>query len=164
MKSESIDVMRVAAHFQTAMLVTHAAGETLRGRPLSIADCEPDTLWFATAVDSGKVDEIAREQEVAVILSGKRRFASVSGLADVVRDPARLQRLWKESWRPFFPGGPEDPNIVLLRVRVKSGEYWDLTGVSGVRYALHALYALVTRRRASDAPGPHHTTIRGSAA
>jgi general stress protein 26 len=164
MNTESVDIVHVARHFQSAMLVTHGEGHSLHGRPLSIAECDSDALWFATAIDSGKVDEIRDDSAVAVVLSGRRRYASVSGRAELVRDPARVQRLWKESWRPFFPGGPEDPNIVLLRVRVERGEYWDLTGLAGLRYALHALRALVTRTRASDASSNHHATIRPTTA
>jgi general stress protein 26 len=146
------------------MLVTRGDEHSIRARPLTIAEFDGETLWFATAIDSGKVDEIENDSSVAVVFAARRRYASISGRAAVVRDRARVRKLWKESWRPFFPDGPEDASIVLLQVRVESGDYWDLTGLSGVRYALHALRALISRRRASDAPGSHHTTIRSSAA
>lgn len=164
MSSKAVDIARVARHFESAMLVTHGDDRSLHGRPLSIAECDGAALWFVTAIDSGKVDEIRNDSEVAVMLSGRRRYASISGKAELVRDPARVQRLWKEAWRPFFPGGPEDHNIVLLRVRIERGEYWDLTGVAGIRYAWHALRALVTRTRASDDSANHHATIRPTAA
>jgi general stress protein 26 len=164
MGTKSIDVSTVARHFQTAMLVTHGHEQSLRARPLSIAECDGETLWFVTAIDSGKVDEIQNDSAVAVVLSSPRRHASISGRAELVHDRARVKKLWQEAWRPFFPDGPEDESIVLLRVRVESGEYWDLTGFSGVSYALHSLRALVTRTRASDKPGSHHSTIRPSAA
>lgn len=49
--------------------------------------------------------------------------------------------------RDGFPGGKDDPSIVLLRVDVTAGEYWDNSGTSGLKYLIEAGKALVTGDR-----------------
>jgi hypothetical protein len=50
-------------------------------------------------------------------------------------------------WKVWFPGGKDDPNLLLLRVDGKEGEYWDNSGLSGVKYVLEAGKALLTGSR-----------------
>jgi len=45
----------------------------------------------------------------------------------------------------WFPGGPEDPNLGLLRVDVENGEYWDPVASKLVQFFAMAK-AAVTRR------------------
>ena len=40
----------------------------------------------------------------------------------------QLKELWNTFAEAWLPGGPEDPNAVLMRVDVDSGEYWDTPG------------------------------------
>jgi general stress protein 26 len=45
-----------------AMLVTRTPEGQLRGRPMALAEVEPDgTLWFITGKHSAKVDELAAD-------------------------------------------------------------------------------------------------------
>jgi general stress protein 26 len=125
--------------FDHAMLVTTAADGHLRSRPMAIADVEPDgDLWFATGVESGKIDEILEHPSVNVSLQANRRFLSLSGNATLVRDRARIDELWNDAWKTWFPGGKDDPHLVLLRVEAVEGEYWDSAGLSGLKYLFEA--------------------------
>jgi general stress protein 26 len=144
--------------FDTAMLVTLDASGVPRARPLSIAQRESDgTLWFLTSQQTGQVLDIRDDRRVAVVLQAPRRFASLCGAATLVDDRARIEALWREAWRPWFPSGPKDPSIVVVRIEVHSAEYWDLEGLNGLKYVASALKAVVTRKRASDAANtPYH--------
>ncbi len=117
---------------RVAMLVTVAADGRLRSRPMvtQTAAIENGELWFFTAAPSGKVDEIEREHEVNLAYAEPRdqRFVSVSGRARAMRDAERARRLWSPEMKTWFAGGPEDPGLALLRVRVWSAEYWDAHG------------------------------------
>jgi len=42
-----------------------------------------------------------------------------------MRDAARARELWSPAAKAYFPRGPEDPNLVLIRVEVDQAEYWD---------------------------------------
>lgn len=134
--------------FGVAMLVTRTADGSLRGRPMALAEVEPGgTLWFATDRHSGKVDELARDGHVVVTMQSRTKFVSLSGMAAAVDDRERISRLWEAEWKVWFPGGKDDPNIVLLRVDGSAGEYWDNSGTSGLKYLIEAGKALLTGSR-----------------
>lgn len=136
-------VAELMAEFETAMLVSVGDRE-LRGRPLHIVQRDEDaTVWFVTARDSEKVDEIAADPSVAVIMQAGTKQLALAGRASLVDEPETIAAMWKESWRVWFPDGPEDPNIVLLRVKPTSAEYWDQRGLKGVRYLIDAAKAFV---------------------
>ncbi len=50
----------------------------------------------------------------------------MSGRADVVEDREKAKELWSPLVKAWFPQGPEDPNLALIRVRVESADYWDV--------------------------------------
>lgn len=129
-----------------AMLTTRKADGSLVSRPLGTQEVEFDgDLWFATGADSEKVAEIAADPRVNVSYAskGKNTYVSVAGRASVVRDRAKIDELWSPAMKIFFPGGKDDPNLVLIRVNAESAEYWD--GPSGIfGKALYLLVAGVT--------------------
>ncbi|MFO0954215.1 MAG: pyridoxamine 5'-phosphate oxidase family protein [Isosphaeraceae bacterium] len=144
--------------FGVAMLVTRTAGGSLRGRPMALAEVEPDgTLWFATDRDSTKVHELERDGHVAVTMQSSTKFVSLSGQARAVDDREKLKRLWKAEWKVWFPGGADDPSLLLLRVDGSEGEYWDNGGAGGVKYLVEAGKALLTgtRPHVGDDPKVH---------
>ncbi len=115
-----------------AMLTTAAPEGGLRSRPMATQGraLENGELWFFTRDDSGKVHEIEADQEVNLAYAEpkEQRYVSLSGRATVLRDPARARELWSPEVKTWFPGGPEDPHLALLRVRVHGAEAWDAAG------------------------------------
>ncbi len=112
-----------------AMLTTVSAEGTLHSRPMSTnGDVEFDgDLWFFTCQSSHKVEEIAANPRVNVSFAhpGKQEYLSMSGVAELVRDQAVIDRLWKPQHKVWFPKGKDDPEIMLLKVHVHQAEYWD---------------------------------------
>ena len=146
--SPDVRLRELLDEFGVAMLVTRTTEGDLRGRPMALAEAQPDgTLWFATDRHSGKVDEIKADDHVVVTMQSKTKFVSLSGKAAVVDDRARLARLWKAEWKVWFPGGKDDPNLILLRVTGDAGEYWDNSGTSGIKYLIEAGRAYLTGTR-----------------
>ena len=134
--------------FDVAILATRTAEGHLRARPMALAEVEPDgTLWFLTDRHSGKVEELERDSHVVVTMQSRTKFVSLSGMASPVEDRQLVARLWKVEWQVWFPGGQDDPNLVLLRVDGDAGEYWDNSGTSGVKYLVEAGKALLTGTR-----------------
>ena len=62
-------------------------------------------------------------------------YVSLSGRAELVRDRAKLEELWKPELKAWFPKGLDEPDIALLRINPDQGEYWD-TPSSIVSHAL----------------------------
>jgi general stress protein 26 len=112
-----------------AMLTTVAPDGALRSRPMATQGrgLENGEVWFLTADNSGKVSEIESEHEVNLAYAEPKdqRYVSLSGRARLVRDPERARRLWSSELKAWFPDGPEDRHLSLLRVRVHTAEYWD---------------------------------------
>ncbi len=59
------------------------------------------------------------------------RFVVVSGRGEVVQNPEKAKELWSVTATAWFPGGPTDPNLGLIRVRPADG------GVLGWPLAVH---------------------------
>jgi general stress protein 26 len=116
------------------------------------------TIWFMTSQDSEMVQEIQRNPTVLLTYSeyGKNRFVSVVGQAHVEHNPAKASELWNVHAKGWFPGGPDDPNLRLIRVQTESAEYWD--GPSTTSYMLSLIKAVVTGDRVET--GGEHGTLR----
>jgi general stress protein 26 len=111
-----------------AMLTTTTDNGSLRSRPMATANREFDgRLWFFTDINAAKVFEVNREQHVNVSYAdpSKNRYVSISGVATVTRDRNKIEELWMPSAKAWFPEGPNDPKVALLRVDVDQAEYWD---------------------------------------
>ena len=129
-------------------------GAPLHARPMAYRKVEGDgDLWFFTKKDSRKVEEISADPQTLVSFAdpSHQTFVSITGRSTVVADRARVKALWNEIYRAWFPGGPEDDNVVLIRVEAEHAEYWD-TPNSALVYAFGYVKAVVTGKpaRAGD--------------
>jgi general stress protein 26 len=115
-----------------AMLTTVDEDGTLRSRPMGTQKTEFDgDLWFLTLLDTGKVNEIKRESQVNVSYARPKdqSYVSVSGRATLINDRAKIKDMWDPIYKTYFPNGPEDPNLRLLKVHVDKAEYWESSGL-----------------------------------
>ncbi|HEY9745239.1 MAG TPA: pyridoxamine 5'-phosphate oxidase family protein, partial [Oculatellaceae cyanobacterium] len=142
-------------HFDTAILVTHGGGNSLHARPMAIAQVEDNCdLWFITAADTPKIHEIQTNDRVLVTFQERdTRFITLSGRAEIVQDQRKIDELWREMFKIWFPGGKNDPNLMLIRVRTEEGEYWDNAGVKRVAFVMDALRAYVSGQGMSISEG-----------
>jgi general stress protein 26 len=137
--------------FDSAMLVTRRVDGTLRSRPMAVAEVEDGgDLWFITEKSSGKMEELAGDSHVNVSMQSRNKFVSISGTATVHDDRGKVSELWSESWKVWFPGGKDDPNLVLLHVHATDGEYWDNSGAQGIKYLLKAGRAYLAGDRPNE--------------
>ncbi|MES2707310.1 MAG: pyridoxamine 5'-phosphate oxidase family protein [Verrucomicrobiota bacterium] len=129
--------------FSTAMLITSGDSSPFHARPMEIAWLDPDCrVWFYTSLSSPKVEEIKQDQHVLLTFQKDHsKYLTLAGTADIVRDRTRIEALWKESYRSWFPDGITDPDLVLVRVVPQSAEFWDNSGTQGIRYLYEAAKA-----------------------
>ncbi len=144
----------IVESFDDAMLTTVATDGSLQSRPMRIAETTPGCdLWFVTSEDSGKTQQIEDAPQVNVSMQSSSRFVSLSGTAEVLNDRAKIAAMWNDAWKLWFPAGPEDPQVRLIHVDAKSGEFWDMSGVNGARYLLNATQAYFTGDEVEIAEG-----------
>ena len=121
------EVAELIAKVPVAMLTTQRADGRLVSRPLQTRDMDFDgELWFLTAVDSRKVEELRANPQVNLAYAnpGDRSYVSIDGRADVVLDRRKLDELWNETVDSLYFDGKNDPSLVLLRVVAESAECW----------------------------------------
>lgn len=150
-------VSELAREFDTAMLITHTLEGRMHARPMSIVKVEPGaSLWFATRIQTPKVNELQHDQHVLVLMQGSNRSLSITGRARLLRDKNLAQELWNEGLRLWFRG-PSDPDLALILVEPQEAEYWVMSGASWVKLALEAVRAYVRDqpRFAGEVPGQH---------
>lgn len=115
---------------KVAMLTTIDQNHNiLRSRPMIAQEADFDgVLWFLTQISSPMVDEAEnRLVNLSYASPNEHRYVSVSGVAQLTRDRQKVEELWKPIYSTWFPGGKDDPGLVLLKVTVTSAECWDGT-------------------------------------
>lgn len=140
-----------------AMFTTVAAGDpggTLHSRPMTTQNRridEDDSLWFFMSRRSDPVHELQDAPEVNVAYADPDgdRYVSVTGRAAVVDDRARVHALWNPFAEAWFPGGPDDPDLALVQVRIGEAEFWDVKA-SKVTQLFRMAGAAVTGRPPRD--------------
>lgn len=134
------------------LMVTQEADGQMRSRPMAAQQQEFDgELWFFTAAASGKVHDLERSGRVLLGYADTsgQNYVSITGHAQLVRDRTQIQQRWSELLRTWFPKGPDDPAIALIRVRVETAEYWDSVSSTMV----HA-YGYIKARLTGSPPDP----------
>lgn len=114
-----------------AMFTTRHANGHLHSRPMTTQnrkEDEDDALWFLTSRRSEITVDLAADHGVNIAYANPDDdcYVSVSGEAEVVEDPERVKALWNIANQAWFPGGPTDPDIALLRVNILHASYWDV--------------------------------------
>ncbi|NMM11041.1 MAG: pyridoxamine 5'-phosphate oxidase family protein [Polaromonas sp.] len=108
----------------------HANG-MLHSLPLTTQNRSMDeaaTLFFFISRKSEVDSQIQQDNHVNVAYSSPSddRYVSVSGDAFLVEDSGKKETLWSPMAKAWFPGGPTDPDLALMEVRINHAEYWDV--------------------------------------
>jgi general stress protein 26 len=115
-------------------------------------------LYFSTAIESPKVDELEDDPHVNVVMQDKKRFVSISGHARISRDRGLIERLRSDTWKVWFPKGKDDPSLALVVIQPTEATYWDMSGTQGIRYVFESAKAYLSGKR----PPTDDETIRPS--
>jgi general stress protein 26 len=131
------------------MLTTRFAGG-LRARPLDMRPHRATgSIWFLTDARSAKDHEIGNAHDVGLVVidSQDSAYLSITGRAEIFRDSAKAADIWKATDRMWWPDGPDDANLKLLRVELRTAELWD-----GPASAVVAAFELVKTKVTGQEP------------
>ena len=114
-----------------AMFTTRDAQGGLQSRPMTTQNSREDgddALWFFASRSGEPVADLLRDSHVNVAYADTAddAYVTVSGTASLVEDMARKRKLWSKFAQAWFPGGPEDPDLALIRVQITQAEYWNV--------------------------------------
>lgn len=137
---------QILNEFDTAMFVTQTPTGELRSRPMIVADhLENGDLLFLTSAETGKTEEAIHHPQVNVTMQSPDKFLSLSGVVTLSFDRELIKKLWKPSWRSWFPKGKDDPDLALLRITTTAGDYWDVSGATQIKFLFHGGKTLIQR-------------------
>jgi general stress protein 26 len=122
---EAIEKVReLIKGIDTAMLTT-VSDDGLVSRPMKTQEVEFDgDLWFLTKKDTGKFHELLRNRQVNVAYAGKS-FVSIRGEAELVESSEKMKEFWNPVYEQLLETTYDDPNLVLIKVKAETAEYWD---------------------------------------
>lgn len=146
---EAIEKVRfLIKGIETAMLTT-VSPEGLVSRPMKTQEVEFDgDLWFLTKKDTGKFHELLHNKQVNVAYAGKS-FVSIRGEAELVDSKEKLKQFWSPAYEKLLETTIDDPNLVLIKVKAETAEYWD----SGNKFKM--VKFLFNRLIGKDTQGTH---------
>ncbi|GAA0278028.1 pyridoxamine 5'-phosphate oxidase family protein [Alteraurantiacibacter aestuarii] len=81
------------------------------------------TIWFFTAKDH----TLARGGRATATFSGKDNqiFARFTGILTPETSRERLDKQWSRVVEAWFPGGKDDPRLLMLRMDLGKAEIWN---------------------------------------
>ena len=116
-----------------AMLTTIEADGALASRPMTVLEMDADgALWFFTDLRSSKVEHL-RVANLSFTDEAHGTYVSLSGRGEIDMDRAHIERLWTVFAKPWFPDGPDSPNLALLKFVPDAADYWDSPNSKMVR-------------------------------
>ena len=120
-------------------------GESSAARPMSVQQVDEEgNLWFLSASDSHKNQEITLDPAVDLYFQGSAHsdFLHLKGTAAVSTDREKIEMLWEPIIGTWFTEGIEDPRITVIKVTPTEGYYWDNKhgdAVAGIKMLIGAV-------------------------
>lgn len=114
-----------------AMFTTRHGNGHLHSRPMTTQNKtigDDESLWFFMSKKSDSVDDFKTEPMVNLAYAdpSSDTYVSVSGTATAVDDQAKKKDMWSKMVEAWFPGGPTDPDLALVQVKIVHAGYWDV--------------------------------------
>ena len=136
MKTELEKFYAAIESIDTAMMTTRRADGHLRSRAMANQKRAAGAdLWFVCRHDSAKIADLTADPHVnlSYYRDSNREWVSVSGIATITHDRAKIAELYAPDWKMWFEddgdprhGTPDDPRIVLIGVTVHAAEFLEI--------------------------------------
>ena len=130
---------------QTCFFCTAASTAGSSGaRPMSVQEVDQaGHLWFLSADDSHKNEELQRESAVTLYFQGSAHsdFLTLRGAASISRDKEKIKQLWEPIVKTWFTEGQDDPRITVIEFVPSDGYYWTTKhgkAIAGVKMLIGA--------------------------
>ncbi len=138
-------IKELAQSIDFCMLTTRDADGLMSARPMSTQEVdEAGTVWFFTSDDQfGALSAHGDDVLLSYSSPAKHSYLTINGKALLVKDKAKMQELWKDILKAWFPQGLETPGIALLKITPDNAHYWD-ADASRVMQLVQYAYAKAT--------------------
>jgi general stress protein 26 len=126
-------IWTLAEQIGSCMLSTMLPQGGIRARPMhALTDRDGGCFWFVTDERGAKDDEIRTSPDVCLAFADTKSntYLSITGRAELFQDAVKAKELWSSEAQTWWPKGPGDPNVRVMRVLPDHAEYWDTRGNS----------------------------------
>lgn len=141
----AIEKIKELAEDKNCFFCTHIKSADSSGaRPMHVLQVDSaGNLWFLSAIDSFKNQELQDNPEVKLYFQGSAHsdFLELEGYATLSTDKAKIKDLWKPVIKTWFTEGIDDPRITVIKFAPIDGYYWDTKhghAVAGMKMLLGA--------------------------
>jgi general stress protein 26 len=127
-KQKIVDIMKQTNLF--AFLAT-ADGDQPRVRPIAPIIEDDMSVWVATSGKSRKVKQIKQNPRISLAFvrhPNGEKAATVIGEAEIIADLEQKKRVWglaPYDLSQYFPNGPKSEDYCILKISIKSIEWWE---------------------------------------
>lgn len=140
-------IKELAGKSKTCFFCTHiVSGESFATRPMAVQDVDDEgNLWFLSAEDSFKNQELKSDQHVQLLFQGSSYsdFLSLYGTTTISKDKNKIEDLWQPIYKTWFTEGKNDPRISVIKVQPTDGFYWDTKHNAAVGILKRAAGAMI---------------------
>ena len=136
MKQELEKLYSHIADIEIAMMTTRRADGHLQSRAMATQKRALGAdLWFVTLDTAPKLRDLDNDPHVnlSYYKDRTREWVSVSGVASVTRDRAKIHELYAPDWKMWFPkeedprhGTQDDPRMVLIGIDVHAAVFLEV--------------------------------------
>jgi len=135
LKDKVEDLVAFAEKSKFCMMTTRIADSGLLvSRCMALAAKEGNgiDLLFHANSESGKTDDLKSDDHINLsFLNSSGEWASISGHADIITDRSAVKKYYTPSLKAWLgdledgkhDGGPEDPRIILIKVKATTAQY-----------------------------------------
>ena len=122
-------VARALARFEPAVVLTSDGLGAIHASSPDAAD-DARLYWFLADARTLLDWESHRRQVVTVSFQSpdERVYLTLSGRAEVVTDHAAAAGMWRPAFKRWFPGGPGDPRLLVVRFAPYDADYYQTSG------------------------------------
>lgn len=142
---------------------TSAENGILRSRPMTLQEVdESSEMWFFADVNCDMVLDIGNNPQVNIAFAnpGDSSYVSVVAQATRVESREKIKDLFTPAVKAWFPDGPEDKNLALVKCRVESVDYWDSPSSKAVQLVAFAKSVLTGERPGKEVGIHKHVNVR----
>ena len=136
MKTELARFYGLIDEIKVAMMTTRRPDGHLESRAMANQkQADGADLWFVTAEGSGKLRDLEHDAHVnlAYYRPDSYEWVSVSGIASVSRDRAKIRELFEPDWAAWFGqegdprhGTADDPRMVLIGISIHAAVFLEV--------------------------------------
>ena len=122
---ELVKLGELIEDMSVAMLTSLNESDSMDSKPMSPLEMDTEgAIWFFTELNTSKTANLSTAN-LAFSDSSNGTYVSLSGRGEIHKNSEDIHRLWTVFAKPWFPDGPDSPNLALLKFIPNAAEYWD---------------------------------------